>query len=111
MPDNLLSDPAFAALRDHNKALVLEALDDPKRKDEIVVSTLLALHQDAVDARDYCRDECQPGLTAESQKLGRRVSRLERFKAWLLGVGAALVIGGGAIYGIVELVKALTKGG
>lgn len=77
---------------------VQEALADPRERDRIVVETLLELRDDQTAAGKFCLTECRPGLHG-------RLRRLERFKVWLLGVGAALVVGGGLALSLWGLLR------
>ena len=98
MPD-ILESPDFAVLNEAHHAAIEKAVADPDYKERLLLSSVLALWQEARAARVNCTEVCQKGIH-------NRLSRLERFRAWLIGLGAgagglsALV---GAIYGALKV--------
>ena len=99
MPDTL-EHPDFQALDELSKAEAARALADPEQYKRVLLTSVLALRQEQRDAGRFCLEECRP----ETQ---RRLSRLERFKVWLIGLGAGI----GALLGLFSALWAIFKGG
>ena len=78
-------------LNEMQKAEVEQAMADPLARERFVISALVAVRDDVAGlklrddaAHMYCRDTCRPAFVT-------RFERLERFRSWLMGIGAALV--------------------
>ena len=70
---------------------VEDALKDPVQRERFLVASLVQVRDSVAglelrdrDARNQCVNICRPAFVT-------RFERLERFRSWLCGIGAALV--------------------
>ena len=93
-----LDRPEFDILSEMERAAIEADLADPARAQRVLLGTVVALRKEQAHAREFCSTDCRPGIT-------HRLRRLERFTVWLMGVGAALVVGGGLALSLWGLLK------
>ena len=88
-----MSDP-LDMLSQLQRLEVEEMLRDPAAKERFVIGALVQVRDDVADVKN-----------AKLPEVFHRLGKLERFKAWLCGVGAALVLVVGVIFAIWEALR------
>lgn len=92
-----LNRPEFDILDEMEKAAIEADLADPARAQRVLLGTVVVLRKEQVQARKFCQ---APGGCKET--FDKRLRPLERFKVWLIGLGAGVLIVGGAVLAVLE---------
>ena len=69
-----------------------EALKNPETKDRLLLTTVLAIRREAINARMECHVNCRP-----------RIEKLERFRTRLLTIWAVLVALGSIVAALLGI--------